>query len=389
MSNTENIPDLVEEKKSKLQGMAKEMEKFKEFFTNLTNNVIFKLVVRTIVFGTMGLYIAKVAQSNILPDDVDLSPFTDIKRNVSQTPIDVNIIKERTFWGLGIWDKPINVYSEKIEFDNDEFLKSYNSSLLCLLKKYANPESIFGNVCLYFSKVLSETTANSFWFTNKLFNVYNYLPEWLIMLTSGFYPSIFLGLFFVFNLLAGIIPHIKHLIQYFRKPSWSGSEWESEGNIHFLRPIKWILFWFLWFWISLNSMIIMPIYLTFYNFIAPLTAKYKVQGEPKERHFGNFLLDTIFYKKSFLLSIFSYYLGVNAFKFLPKMYFAALIISLFFIVMYNVLFNRSVDIENTKLTPGLANPKNVQGKVSMGANGFDVCKKTMEYQQGGKKTNIK
>jgi len=387
MSSAENKPDLVEEKKEQIKGMTSEFGKYKEFFTNLTNNVIFKLVVRTIILGTMGLYVAKVAQSNILPDDVDLSPFTDIKRNVSQIPIDINIIKERTFWGVGIWDKPINVYSEKIEFDNDAFLKSFNGSLLCFLKKNANPQNFFGNLCLYFSKVLSETTSNSFWLTNRIFNVYNYLPEWIIMLVSGFYPSIFFGIFFIFNLLGGIIPHLKNLTQFFRKPNWSGNDWEDEGKIHFLRPFKWLIFWFLWFWISLNSMIIMPIYLTFYNFIAPLTAKYKTQGVTKEKHFGTFLLDNIFYKGSFLFTLFSYYLGINAYKYLPKMYSIALIITLSFIFIYKSLFFGSTNTEGTNLTAGLANPKNLQGKVSMGNNDFDVCKKSMEYQEGGKGNN--
>jgi len=385
MSVTENTTNLMEEKRSQLKGMTSKMGNFKEFFTNLLNNTIFKIIVRTIVFGTMGLYIAKIAQSNILPEDVDLAPFTDVKRNVAQMAVDANIIKERTFFGLGIWDDPINIYSEKIEFDNDAFLKSFNGGLFCLLKNNAIPGSIFGNICLYFSKVLSETTSNSFWLTNKIYGASNNLPEWMIMLLSGFFPSIFFGFFYIFNFFAGIIPHFKHLIQYFRKPKWNGIDWEEEGNIHFLRPIKWILFWMFWFWISMQSIIVMPIYLTFYNFITPLTAKYKTQGGTKEHNFGNFLMDTIFYKKSFLLTMFSYYLATNAYKFLTPSYFIAVIIAILITTIFGNMLNPSVSTANTNLTPGLANPKNLQAKVSIGSDNFNVCSTSVKYQQGGKK----
>lgn len=382
--DTENISNKIEEKKNEVRGFAKTMGDLKGFTTNLLSNTIFKLVVRIIAFGSMGLYVAKVAQSNILPDDVNLSPYTNIQREVASIVQDINVIKQRSFFGLGFWDDPIGVYSQKVNFDNNEFANSFNSGLLCMLRNNAIPGSIFGNICLYLSKVLSETTANSFWATNKVFNSYNILPDWLIMIVSGFYPTIFFASFFVFNLLAGIIPHFKHMVQFFRKPNWTGDDWEAEENIHFLRPIKWIFFWIFWFWMSINSMIIMPIYLTFYNFIKPLTATYKPQGSEENKHFGNFLLDNIFSKQSFLLATFVYYLFTSTVKYLTPAYTTGIICAVLFLTIFGNMFNPS--IENMNITPGLANPKDLQAKYSEGADRFNVCN-NMGAMSGGKKVD--
>lgn len=376
MSETENITNKIEEKKNEVKGMAKSMGDLKGFATNLVSNTVFKIIVRIIAFGTMGLYIAKVAQSNILPDDISLSPFTDVKRNVETITQDINILKQRSFFGLGFWDDPIGVYSQKATFDNDDFLNSFNGGLLCMLKNNAVPGSMFGNICLYFSKVLSDTTANSFWLMNKLFNSYNILPDWLIMLVSGFYPTIFFAAFFILNFFAGIIPHFKNMSQYFRKPSWIGNEWEAEENIHFFRPIKWLFFWWCWLWMSLVSIVIMPIYVTFYSFIKPLTANYMTQGSEEKKSFGSFLLDNIFYKKTFLLATFVYYLFTNTVKFLTPSYTVSVIIAVLIITVFGNMFNPSFPSDNISITPGLANPKNLQAKYIPGEEGFNVCADT-------------
>ena len=374
MSETEKIKNKIEEKKNEAKGLAKDMGDLKGFATNMVNNTVFKIIVRLIVFGTMGLYVAKIAQSNILPDDVSLSPFTNIKRDVQTMAQDINVIKQRDFFGLGIWNDPTGVYSQKVSFDNDTFQNSFNGSFLCMLKNNAIPGSIFGNICLYLSKVLSDTTSNSFWLTNKIYNAYNYLPDWIIMLVSGSYPSIFFATFFIFNFFVGIIPHFKHMVQFFRKPSWTGSDWEEEDNIHFLRPIKWLLFWWCWFWISIISLITMPIYQTLYNFIKPLTANYKTEGSEDKKHFGNFLLDTIFYKKTFLLATFVYYLFNNTVKFLTPGYTVGIIFAVLIITIFGNMFNPSIPEGNVNMTPGLINPKDLQAKFVPGADGFDVCK---------------
>jgi hypothetical protein len=354
--------------------MAKDMGDLKGFATNVVNNTVFKIIVRIIVFGSIGLYVAKIAQSNILPDDVDLSPFTNIKRDVQTIAQDINVIKQRSFFGLGMWADPTAVYSQKVSFDNDDFQNSFNGSLLCTLKNNAIPGSIFSNICLYLSKVLSDTTSNSFWLTNKLYNLSNYLPDWLIMLVSGFYPSIFFAAFFIFNFLAGIVPHFKHMVQFFRKPGWGGEDWEAEESIHFFRPIKWMRFWWVWLWMSIISIVLMPVYLTFYNFIKPLTATYTTQGSEEKKGFGSFLLDTIFYKKTFLLAAFVYYLFNNTVKFLTPGYTVGIILAVLIITIFGNMFNPSIPEGNINMTPGLINPKNLQAKFVPGIDGFDVCK---------------
>jgi hypothetical protein len=388
-TDTGNITNKIEEKKNEVKGFAKSMGDIKGFATNLLSNTIFKIIVRVIVFGTMGLYVAKVAQSNILPDNINLSPYTNIQRNVETIVQDINVIKQRGFFGLGFWEDPIGVYSEKVAFDNSEFANSFDGSVLCILKNNAVPGSIVGNACLYFSKVLSDITSNTFWATNKLFNSYNTLPDWLIMLISGFYPTIFFAGFFIFNFFSGIIPHFKHMIQFFRKPNWSGTDWEEEGNIHFFRPIKWVFFWFLWFWISISSIFTMPIYLTIYNFIKPLTANYKSQDSEDSKHFGNFLLDNLLSKQTFILATFIYYLFTSTAKYLTPGYTTGIIFAVFILTIFGNMFNPS--IENMKVSPGLANPKDLQAKYVAGMDGFNVCKNIGsisggdgEYMSGGK-----
>ena len=274
---------------------------FKKFIINYLLSIIFTIGITVFIIGTLGLYTTKVAQSNILPDDISLAPYTYYDRIVTDQKIDINIIKPSFFSGNN------DTLSQKAIFKSQKYLDSFDSGFLCFFKKNAKTpnEGLFANASLFFSSVYNNIVAKNFMVINTIFYYLSYLPESVIMLIYGFFGIFLWIILYYFNICISIFYHIISIPELFRNASYEFPEkWQSTDKISFF-SLKLVLFCFIWWWIGLISIFITPAFFTNYAFLSPLFAKYKVTNlnseKDKEMSIIDFIKNTFAYKQYFFI----------------------------------------------------------------------------------------
>jgi len=340
------------------------------------------IIIFVFIIGSFGLYTTKVAQSNILPDNSSLAPFTDINRIIKDLPIDINVIKP---WHDFFSFNSENTISQKINFDSQEYLASFKDSFLCALKLKAKPESgVFANTALYYSKVFDSIIATNFQIINIIFYYLSYFPESVIMLIYGLIAIPLFFIFFSVSYLWTFFYHIINIPQFFRAASENNEKkWEPTNKISFLRIIPLVLLGINCFG-ALISALLTPFLLTLYSFITPLAVGGKVNN--KNYNVLNLILDSFSYKSKFFLDLASIGLLFNAFNFFTIDIALAIIpalIILYIIGEYRIEnpevntngFTKSVGINQTKVTFN-------KNDVNSNAVPFNVCA-IPEEQNGG------
>jgi hypothetical protein len=323
MSTTETTTP-IDEKKAEDSGTNTSSPDYKSFFVNYLTSITVTIGLTIFMLGGLGLYTTKVAQSNILPDNIELAPYTLVDRIVEDIPIDINIMRPSFF------SDNKDSFSQKAIFNSQEYLDSFNKSFLCYLKSYADPNGgLFSNAPLYFSNVYDNLVAKNFLAMNSIFYYFSYLPESIIMILYGFFGIfIWMGLYF-FNLCTSIFYHIINIPQLFRNASDKNKNlWQTQRDISFFNILKLILFFFLWIPIGFFSAIISPIFFIIYAFIAPLFATYKIKSSNKSHNVFDFIKDTFVYKKFFFFVLASLSLLSNGSKYLGNYAFVGIIIAI-------------------------------------------------------------
>jgi hypothetical protein len=323
MSTTEDT-SAIDEKKAEDSGTTS--PDFKGFISNYISSILFTIGISIFIIGGLGLYTSKVAQANILPDNIEEAPFTVIDRIVKDIPIDMNIMRPSFFTDNK------STLSQKAMFDSQEYLDSFNKSFLCSLKKSADPNAgLFANAPLYFSYVYDNLVAKNFLAINSIFFYISYLPESAIMFLYGLFGIfLWIGLYF-FNFCISIFYHILNIPQLFRTVSeQNDKKWESMESISFFRFMKLILFFFLWIPIGTLSAFIVPIFFTLYGLIAPLYATYEFKQSNKKLNIFDFIKDTFAYKKFFFFILATLSLVTNGIKFLGTNSIIGIIIAVVF-----------------------------------------------------------
>ena len=322
MSQTENT-NAIDEKKKESDNVT--TTDFKGFIINYTRTILFTIGI--FIIGGVGLYTTKIAQSNILPDNIELAPYTIKDRVVKDIEVNINIIKPLFF------SKDENILLQKSTFNSQEYLDSFNKNFLCYLKKSADPNSgLLANPSLFFSMVYDNLVAKNFLAINTIFYYLSYLPESVIMLLYGLFGIfIWIGLYF-FNVCISIFYHIINIPQLFRNLDDKTNKWESIEQISFLHFVKLLLFFFIWIPIGTLSAFITPTFFTLYGLIAPLFAKYKITNTNNKKDYNvfNFLKDTFIYKKLFFFILATLSLISNGIKYLGSYYSVAIIFAIIF-----------------------------------------------------------
>ena len=322
MSQTENT-NAIDEKKKESDNVT--TTDFKGFIINYTRTILFTIGI--FIIGGVGLYTTKIAQSNILPDNIELAPYTIKDRVVKDIEININIIKPLFF------SKDENILLQKSTFNSQEYLDSFNKNFLCYLKKSADPNSgLFANAPLFFSTVYDNLVAKNFLAINTIFYYLSYLPESVIILLYGIFGIfIWIGLYF-FNVCISIFYHIINIPQLFRDLDDKTNKWESIEQISFLRFIKFLLFFFIWIPVGTLSASIAPSFFTIYGLIAPLFAKYKITNTNNKKDYNvfNFLKDTFIYKKLFFFILATLSLISNGITYLGSYYIIAILVAIIF-----------------------------------------------------------
>ena len=315
MSTTEDT-SAIDEKKNEETPTSITSDDFKKFIINYLSSIVFTIGISIFVIGTIGLFTTKVAQANILPDNIELAPYTVFDRIVENKPIDINIMRPSFF------SENKDTLSQKTVFNSQKYLDSFNKSFLCSLKENANDPKggMSASASLFFSSVYNNIVAKNFLAINTIFYYLSYLPESAIMIIYGFFGIfIWMALYF-FNVCISIFYHIICIPELFRNPATdtdTETKWQSNEEISFF-SVKLLLFCFIWWWIGLISVFITPIFFTLYGLISPLFATYKVKNN--QMNIGDFIKNTFAYKQFFFIilatiSLFSNgitYLGNNS-----------------------------------------------------------------------------
>jgi hypothetical protein len=326
MSTTEDT-SAIDEKKAEETGTSTTTPDFKGFISNYLSSIIFTIGISIFIIGGLGLYTTKVAQANILPDDINFAPYTVFDRIVDdKCYIDMNVMRPSFF------SENKETLSQKAIFDSQEYLDSFNKSFLCSLKNSANPNAgLFANAPLYFSFVYDNLVAKNFLAINTIFFYLSYLPESIIMLLYGIFGIfLWMGLYF-FNVCISIFYHIINIPQLFRTASeQNDKQWESMENISFLRFMKLIIFFFLWLWVGAISAFVMPAFFTLYGLISPLFASYNIKKGKSGNNVSNFLYENLLYKKFFFFILATISLFTNGIKYLGNNSIVGIIVAVIF-----------------------------------------------------------
>ena len=268
-------------------------------------NVFIIFIVIVVYFGSGGLilYSCKLGQSNILPTD-DCFPYNDTKPNIQ--PIKINIFN--TIFS----DPPA---SNKINFPYDD----YNSSnkILELFLEYKN-ESNSNFLANYFISIMEKVTKFNYTTFNFILNLFNEIPEFLIVLFGPIIISIILSVIF-------IIDHVYLLYLWFASMSWffktntntSGTGKPNWDDVTFLN-------YKIWFSIGFIVLFIILLFfaLPFLSFIALLSMSwcifscitYKAELNGKPITSMAVIQDVYKYYKLLIVILFSIFVIVSAFS---------------------------------------------------------------------------
>jgi hypothetical protein len=319
---------------------------FKAFVFNYIYSIIFTIGVGIFIIGGLGLYTAKVAQSNILPANMDYAPYSDlIGDNISDAiPIAMNIMRPNFF------SPPDKTTSQTAIFLSEEYLDSFVNSFICLLKTWADPSGGFlSSYALYFSKVYDNIVAKNFLFINFVFgSLGQYLPESIIMLVYAFFGPIIWIVLFLFSNGLSILYHTVKLGELFRGKSNTDNNvvWSNFDLFSMTGFFQFMFFIFLGFAICLISTFVMPIIFTLYALIAPLSAKYKLIDTTdndktvlENQGVMNFIMSTFVYKKFFFFLLASLSLILNGNNYLGSSYLVGILIAI--VILYFIGFYKN------------------------------------------------
>ena len=325
---TSELPNVIDEKKAEETGTSTTSPDFKGFISNYLQSIIFTISLSIFIIGGLGLYTTKVAQANILPDNVELAPYTIIDRVVKDMPIDINVMRPTMF------SENIETLSQKANFNSQEYLDSFNNSFSCYLKKSATPNSgVLANASLFFSIVYENLIAKNFLAVNTIFFYLSYFPESIIMLLYGFFGLFIWIMLYFFNVCIGIFYHLINIPHLFRETSTiNDKHWEPMESISFFRFMKLMLFFFVWVPVGAISVFVMPVFFTLYGLIAPLYATYNINVNKTNHKFNviDFIKDTFAYKTFFFLVLATISLFSNGIKHLGNNAISGIIIAVGF-----------------------------------------------------------
>jgi hypothetical protein len=272
---------------------------------------VFILLLLVFFAGTTLLYNSKIAQSNILPNDIDCAPYTHTEPKIKEIPININ-----TFF-----DKTKNEFlSQKITFNYTNAIDDY---LLEQLKKI-NESPTQSSFILFFTSIFQELVAANYNINQTIFNTLNGgLPEWVILfLMPLLFPfletCILLINWFIFS------------YQWFAKLSWLFKKnantdktklpkWE---DVSMLEPVNYglsiflafcfIMLYFVVLFVPIPIVSGLSIFVMTWVFFKPLFIKGIVEG--KKYGFQNLFSDTLLYKNNILMHVFTILFVIGAFS---------------------------------------------------------------------------
>ena len=316
------------------------------------------------IVGSIGLYTCKIAQTNILPDNIEYMPFGNKIKKVDDNLVNINIIKEYGFFGLGwIFGETPKVFSTKLKFDQNSIMKDYDNGFIGMINSLKNSPENSSFLGLYIRDVFLSMISINNLYVNKIYGLFNeYLPETVIIL---FYP-LFLVMSSIFMLIANMFLSFFYQIKYWGDFFMDRSV--KDGKVRWNEPFTYLRPWrsfclFLYFIFLLFPMnFIIASIVNTYAFLSPLFISAELDATNQSYGFIQCLQDVLLYKSQLFLILLTYgliaesiqYLGINGVIGCS----VGIIIAFFFLHLYN----QYIPKDSTVSTPGLVAMKQAKMK---------------------------
>jgi hypothetical protein len=384
--STEN-QSAIDEKKSEDEGTNKNVD-WRGFLKNLGHGLITGILIGVVCVGSVGLFLAKAANANVFPTEINMQPYEDIKRDLDIEVIYMNPVKILPYFGLGFWADPEKYYIQEANFFNSKadinFMDKFFNTWLCSLQK---KDTFF---FIFETDVLKSMMRMSFAVISGVFFYMNYLPEWLTMLVfSMFFAIILIGIY-VSNIIYGIYAHVVkyvELISFLLKPN------DDEDTLLLDYPGI-IMYSVLYFWAAIISVIISPALITIYTLFKALSVNYivrkkdKIDEPPQKMNLISFIKNVFYYKKTFIIILSVLKLMSSTNSYLGSSYMIGLIIAILILIFgLNILIPDDPDDSLfSVLNPNFPTLEQQEPK---SGNFIDICNSKVDTNKVVSNTNPK
>jgi len=269
---------------------------------------VFLHIIIHFIFGSFILYGCKLAQSNILPTDVDCFPYTE--NNPDIKPIQTNIF---TTWT----DPPL---SNKLSFPYNDGNKK--NIIIDILRKY-KLKSTTGNIGNYFVSIFESLFSLNYTYWSLFLNAMNYFPEMLIILIGPVIAPIVTIFFFILEIFYFFYIWFSNFSWFFKEnvadddsspPKWKSiSLLEKPLDFYFstLYCTAFIILFFVLLFIFPFILFLIPIIPLLWSSFSLLTYESVLNNNPIG--LATIIKEVFKYYKITFMVIFSYYAISNAF----------------------------------------------------------------------------
>jgi len=345
MSNTSTNKETQELDKKKQElnssntASSKSIKNIGSFLLSILMTIL--LIIGYFVFGSIVLYECKLAQSNILPTNLECYPYTDTNPEIQQ--IFTNIFITNT--------QPQE--SVKLSFPYEK--NNSRNIVLDIFRKYkeqSNPNFLI----IYIISILEGLINYSNNALTSFFNILNGLPEILIILLGPIVSTIYFGMVPIIGIFVFIYHYFSQMSWFFKentnsktnKPNWTNInlfEPASYGSALFLVFVFFILFWILLFTITpILSIIIFYICLF-------MTLAYTGQIDGKKVSIFTIIQEMFKHYKVTMTIIFSVIIVLSAFSHLGVLPGVFSILTVLLIYFNFIPINVFEPIKATNLSP--------------------------------------
>jgi len=302
-SDTQQLDEKKSQTNSSNSSSNKGIQNIGKFLLSVFYTIL--LIVGYYIFGSIILYECKLAQSNILPTNLECYPYTDNYPKIQK--ILTNIFITNT-------DPQESV---KFGFPYDK-TNSKNMIIDAFRKYKENPKSNF--LINYFIAILEGLINYSNNALTVFFNVLNTLPEILIIILGPIISSLYFGLVPIIGIFVFIYHYFSEMKWFFKentntnsngKPNWNDItllEPIGYGVAVFLAFMFFILFWILLFTVA-PLMIIMIFYICLF-----MTFGYVGEIDNKKATILTIIKDVFKYYKGIISIVFSIMIIITAFS---------------------------------------------------------------------------
>jgi flagellar basal body-associated protein FliL len=353
-------------------------QQISKFSTSLFT--IICVIVIYFIFGGLLLYGCKIAQSNVLPTDIESYPYNDARPNIQ--PITTNIFRTYT-------EPPLSM-KLSIPYNNE----NSKNTIIDILRKYKY-EAYSSSTGNFFVSLLEGLLSFNYSSMNLMLNLLNYLPELLILLFGPIIACSFTTLIFLLDHFYLIYLWFANLGWFFKQNVNDNPEhkpvWENVSlfePVNFCISIAMVILFLCLFWFLLATIPFLPLFTMSWTLVSLLG--YEGTMNSKEVGASTIVKYTFKYYKVLFMTIISFFVIINTFGIfgtIPGVFCLLTLVLIIFGILSIDIFKASPEINLSALVT------NEQAKKTRSSNNPAKKKHGLLYDllfpQAGGKTLMK